>query len=169
MLSTLLTPCKHKPPAWQLLCMPVCCMTCHRQWYFLRLHGALHHSRLVVRHAESYKQLANCDHWNNVEMKWAIYLLVTYCRLKGEKSVILQLQKKSSKMCLRITNTSGSRTWCTILDVNGGEGVAVAPKDQSHFHSLLPLSFHIWQKTSALSRLYSLTVSKWKFFFCINL
>lgn len=45
-----------------------------------------------------------------------IYLLVTYGHLKGENSLVLHLPKKSIEL---FSKRSGSRTWCTILNVVG--------------------------------------------------
>lgn len=114
----------HAPPSprasllpWQLLCMTVSCMSCHRQWYFPRLCGALHHSRLVGWHAHSYKQLAYCDQWDNVGLKWATYLIVTCCHLKGENVSSCILQRKA------VGYVPGSVTLDTvhISDVDGGK------------------------------------------------
>lgn len=145
-LSALLTPhtplfSQTKPPPCQLLCMTVCCMTCHRQWCFLRLwsFASLKISGLTCTVVQAAGRLQSLKQHGD---EMGIYLLVTYGHLKGENSLILHLPKKSIEMCLRFSQRHGPRTGCTILNVDGGEGAAVTWNDQSHVHSLLPLSFH---------------------------
>lgn len=124
----------HTPPSprpsllpWQLLCMTVSCMSCHRQWYFPWLCGALHHSRLVGWHAQSYEQLAHCDQWDNVGVKWATYLIVTCCHLGGENVSSCILQRKVVG-CVPGSAASGHgahvKCWWE-------EGATATPKDQT--------------------------------------